>query len=118
MAPDVLRVPGDAPGRCSAVRANGLAFVVANDPDCFPEIRQQTAGCLRELERLLVDVGSGKDRILQATVYLADVLDKPKLDAEWVPWIGPEENWPQRACMGAALDPGYLVEIVVIADAA
>jgi hypothetical protein len=37
------------------------------------------------------------------------------MDPVWCTWIGPEENWPQRACVGADLDDRYLIEIVVIA---
>ena len=37
------------------------------------------------------------------------------MDAEWCEWIGGPEHWPQRACVQAALAPGTLVEITVIA---
>ena len=37
------------------------------------------------------------------------------MDSVWIPWIGPEENWPQRACVGAGLDADYLIEVVVVA---
>ena len=61
--------------------------------------------------------GSGKSGLLQATVYLSDIATKPEMDTIWREWIGPEENWPQRACVGAGLDTGYLIEVVVIAKA-
>ena len=37
------------------------------------------------------------------------------MDAEWCEWIGDAANWPQRACVQAALAPGTLVEITVVA---
>ena len=37
------------------------------------------------------------------------------MDAEWCEWIGDTANWPQRACVQAALAPGTLVEITVVA---
>ena len=37
------------------------------------------------------------------------------MDTEWCEWIGEAGNWPQRACVQAALAPGTLVEITVIA---
>jgi hypothetical protein len=37
-------------------------------------------------------------------------------DCRWNAWIGPDwRNWPQRACVGAPLAAGTLVEIVVTA---
>ena len=40
---------------------------------------------------------------------------KAEMDAVWCAWIGDEEYWPQRACVGANLAGSDLVEIVVIA---
>ena len=37
------------------------------------------------------------------------------MNAEWREWIGGPESRPQRACVQAALAPGTLVEITVIA---
>jgi len=53
--------------------------------------------------------------LLQATVYLRDMSMKADMDAVWCAWIGGEENWPQRACVGADLAGDDLVEIVVTA---
>jgi len=82
---------------------------------CAEDIETQTANTLQRLEQLLAEVGSDKTQLLQATVYLSDIAHKPRMDAIWTPWIGSEENWPQRACVGVDLDPGYLIEIVVTA---
>lgn len=89
--------------------------MVATDPACAEGIEAQAAGTLQELDRLLAEVGSDKTRLLQATVYLSDIAFKPRMDVVWNDWIGPEDNWPQRACVGVDLDPGYLIEVVVTA---
>ena len=68
-----------------------------------------------ELDRILRNTGSGKAGLLQATVYLSDVKQKQAVDPIWIDWIGPEENWPQRACVGVDLDEGCLIEVVVTA---
>lgn len=60
----------------------------------------------------LVRVGSGKMGLLQATVDLSDISQMPTMDTVWIDWIGSEENWPQRACVGVHLDEGYLIEVV------
>ncbi|MEM7425596.1 MAG: Rid family hydrolase [Pseudomonadota bacterium] len=109
------RIPGGAAGRCSAVVSGGLVYAVATDPACADGIAAQTQNTLEELERLLTEAGSGKNGLIQATVYLSDISNKPAMDQVWVPWIGGPDNWPQRACVGADLDSGYLIEVVVTA---
>ena len=111
------RFPEGLSGKSGAVVAGGLVYAVAFDPLREAGIARQTSNALRYLEDLLARTGSGKDRLIQATVYLSEISDKPAMDAVWRDWIGGEENWPQRACVGV-LDPGYLIEIVVVAAAA
>ncbi len=111
----MTRFPVEGLGRCSAVVSGGLVYAVATDPVCADGITAQTRNTLAELDRVLVRAGSGKAGLLQATVYLSAIADKPEMDAVWIPWIGPEENWPQRACVGAGLEAGYLIEVVVTA---
>lgn len=112
---DIKRVPSDYPGISSAVVSSGLVYAVATDPVCSEGIAEQTRNTLEKLESLLVEAGSSKAKLVQATVYLSDISNKPVMDEVWRPWIGGQENWPQRACVGVDLDPGYLVEIVVTA---
>ena len=94
-------------GRCETV--------VATDQYCAKGIVEQTRNMLTELTSILERAGSGKAGLLQATVYLADVRQKPQMDSVWIEWVGPEQNWPQRACVGVDLDEGYLIEVVVTA---
>jgi len=111
----VKRFPVEGKGRCTAVVSDGRVYAVATDPMCADGIIEQTRNTLHELDRVLIEAGSGKAGLVQATVYLSDVKRKPEMDSVWCDWIGPEENWPQRACVGVELDEGYLIEIVVIA---
>lgn len=111
------RIHGKAAGRCSAVAHGGLVYAVATDPGSAPTIEGQTRGALAALERHLKAAGSGKEGLLQATVYLTDMRNKKAMDAVWVEWIGGRENWPQRACVGTDLEPTDLIEIVVTAKA-
>jgi len=109
------RFPAPGTGRCDAVVSDGLVYAVATDPVCADGIEAQTRNTLEELERLLTMAGSGKSGLVQATVYLSDITLKPEMDGVWRAWIGPEENWPQRACVGVGLHEGYLIEVVVTA---
>ena len=110
-----MRIPGGAKGRCAAVVSGGLVYAVATDPVCADGIVEQTRNTLQELERVLTEAGSGKAGLVQATVYLSDISNKPDMDSVWCEWIGPEENWPQRACVGVELAAGDLIEVVVTA---
>ena len=109
------RFPGGSKGRCAAVVSGGLVYAVATDPSCAEGIAEQTRNTLHELDRVLIEAGSGKTGLAQATVYLSDISNKSEMDTVWCAWIGPEENWPQRACVGVELEDRYLIEIVVVA---
>ena len=109
------RFPGGSKGRCAAVVSGGLVYAVATDPSCAEGIAEQTRNTLHELDRVLIEAGSGKTGLAQVTVYLSDISNKSEMDSVWCAWIGPEENWPQRACVGVELEDRYLIEIVVVA---
>lgn len=115
-AVDIKRILSSAEGRSDAVAFNGMAFLVAYDPDAAEGIEAQTRNCLRFLDTKLSEVGSGKHALLQVTVFLTDMKMKPEMDGVWRDWIGPPGNWPQRACVGADLgDEVTLIEITAIA---
>ena len=109
------RFPGGSAGRCGAVESGGLVYAVATDPICAKGLIEQTRNTLQDMEKILIEAGSGKIGLIQATVFLSDISNKPEMDSVWREWIGPEENWPQRACVGAGLEDGYLIEVVMIA---
>ena len=109
------RFPAGRKGRCGAVVSDGLVYAVATDPVCAEGIAEQTRNTLQDLEKTLIEAGSGRPGLLQATVYLSDIANKPEMDSVWCDWVGPEENWPQRACIGVQLEEGYLIEVVVVA---
>ena len=88
---------------------HGLWFEAALAPT------RRAADALALIERSLIEAGSDKTKLLQATVYVTEISRKAEMDEVWNEWIGPD-NWPQRACIGVDLAPGDLVEIVVIAS--
>lgn len=111
----IERVKGLYEGRSRASIYNGVIYTVGTDVDSSPTVAEQTQRILRDLEAVLNSAGSGKNRILQATVYLRDMSTKAEMDAVWCEWIGPPENWPQRACIGTDLAEDDKVEIVLVA---
>ena len=108
----IERWRGDARGRCRATAWGELVFTVGTAPGA--SLAEQTRATLAAIDANLADAGSDRSRLLSATVYLTDIGGKAEMDAVWCEWIGGPENWPQRACVQAALAPGTLVEITVI----
>lgn len=99
-----------------AVVANGFAFLagqVATDPSA--DVEGQTRQVLGEIDRLLAASGSSKERILTATVYLADIATFAQMNRAWEAWVSKEAK-PARATVQAQLAaPEYRVEIQVTA---
>lgn len=106
------------PGKrmAQAVAANGFVFLagqVANDTAC--SVEDQTRQVLGEVDRLLKAAGSGKEKILSATIYLADMSDFAAMNSVWDVWVHPEAK-PARATVEARLAaPEYKVEIQIVA---
>jgi enamine deaminase RidA (YjgF/YER057c/UK114 family) len=99
-----------------AVVANGFAYLagqVATDPTA--DVEGQTRQVLGEIDRLLALAGTSKDRILSATIYLADVSTFAQMNKAWEAWV-PADAKPARATVEASLvAPEYKVEIQVVA---
>ena len=110
---NIERWQGDARGRSRATAWRDLVFTVATAPGAT--VAEQTRACLVQISANLAGAGTDNTRLLSATVYLADIANKAEMDTEWCEWIGDAANWPQRACVQAALAPGTLVEITVVA---
>jgi enamine deaminase RidA (YjgF/YER057c/UK114 family) len=90
-----------------------LAGQVADDTDA--DVAGQTRQILAKIDALLAEAGSSKDRLLQATVWLADVGDYDAINQVWDAWVQPGAP-PARACVGAPLaGPEYRIEIGAIA---
>jgi enamine deaminase RidA (YjgF/YER057c/UK114 family) len=78
-------------------------------------IGPQTENMLAKVDALLAQAGSGRDRILSATIYLRDMKDFAAMNAVWDRWV-PKGHAPARACVEARLArPELLVEVSVVA---
>ncbi len=117
--PPIKRWRGQAQGRNRTVAYQGLVWTVATHDDASADIHEQTRRCLALLDESLAAAGTDKTRLVSAQVFLADMSTKPRFDAVWNEWIGPDpDHWPQRACVGAALAGHCLVEIILVAAVA
>ena len=106
-----------------AVKAGGLVFVSGTAPAdpatgalVGDTIQEQTRQCLRNIQAILEAAGSSLDKIVSATVILADEGDFAGLNEEWLRWF--PTNPPAR--QGAKLPvriPGLKISIAAIATA-
>ncbi len=99
-----------------AVVANGFVFLAGQvATDTSADVEGQTRQVLGEIDRLLAVAGTSKDRILSATIYLADVKTFAEMNRAWEAWV-PVDGKPARATVEAKMvAPEYRVEIQVTA---
>lgn len=109
---DIKRTAGVYQGRCRIVEHNGLVWTVGTAPG--KTVAEQTRETLAVIEVNLIEAGTDKHHILDATVYLTDLATKPEMDEVWCDWI-PDDGWPCRACVGADLFGETKVEIKLTA---
>jgi 2-iminobutanoate/2-iminopropanoate deaminase len=105
-----------------AVKAAGLIFVSGTAPQDPATgaikgntIQEQTRQCLANIQAILEEAGSSLDKIVSATVVLADEDDFRGMNEEWLKWF--PTNPPSR--QGAKLPvkiAGLKVSIAAIAE--
>ena len=111
------------PAYSQAVKAAGLVFVSGTAPTDpatntiqGTTIQEQTRQCLTNIAAILEEAGSSMDKIVSATVVLAEEDDFAGMNEEWMRWF--PSNPPAR--QGAKLPvriPGLKVSIAAIAEA-
>jgi len=113
----IERIQGDSPpGRNQSSAYGDLVWTVATASDESLDLVGQTTQALNTLEESLLALGSSKNKIVSAQVYIANIDDKPVMDTVWRAWIGDNPAyWPQRACLGVDLGGHWLIEVTVTA---
>jgi enamine deaminase RidA (YjgF/YER057c/UK114 family) len=107
----------DPDGKLSdAVEYNGLLYLAGQvAEDTAQGMKAQTESVLRQIDALLAKCGSSRSRILTATVYIADMAQKPQMDEAWLAWVDATSP-PARATVEAKLGtPDTPVEIMCTA---
>lgn len=99
-----------------AVVFNGMAFLAGQVPeDTSRDAEGQTAGVLSLIDNVLAQLGTDKTRILDATIFLADLADYDAMNRAWDAWV-PAGHSPARATVEAKLaNPAWKVEIKIVA---
>lgn len=97
---------------------NDTVYLVEVPSNLDGDITAQTEDLLASVDRLLIQAGSDRSRLLMVTIYLADMADYDAMNGVWDVWV-PEGHAPTRACVQARLaNPGFRVEMVVTAAVA
>ena len=111
------------PTYSQAVRAAGLIFVSGTAPAdpatgalIGDTIQEQTRQCLTNVRAILEAAGSSLDRIVSATVVLADEDDFAGMNEEWLRWFPADPPARQGAKLPVRV-PGLKVSIAAIAEA-
>ena len=106
-----------------AVKAAGLVFIsgtAPHDPATGAikgtTIQEQTRQCLASVAAILEEAGSSLDKIVSATVVLADEEDFAGMNEEWLRWFPANPPARQGAKLPAKI-PGLKVSIAAIAEA-
>lgn len=112
----IERARGKYIGRNKSSAYGDLVWTVATADDTSQDIISQTKQTLLTIEKNLIEFDSDKSNIASAQIYIAHMSDKNKVDKVWCEWIGENtDNWPQRACLGVALEGNVLIEVTVTA---
>ena len=111
------------PTYSQAVKAAGLVFVSGTAPAdpatgalVGSTVQEQTRQCLANIRAILEEAGSSLDRIVSATVVLADEDDFAGMNEEWLRWFPADPPARQGAKLPARI-PGLKISIAVIAEA-
>ena len=112
-----IRRMGTSPRMSMGVVRGGAVYlsgqVAPDSPGASATV--QTREVLGRIDALLKESGSGRERILSATIWLTDMADYDAMNAAWDAWL-PAGCAPARATVGAALAlSGLCVEIGVVA---
>lgn len=106
-----------------AVKAAGLVFVSGTAPHDPADgqikgttIQEQTRQCLTNILAILEEAGSSLDKIVSATIVLADEDDFAGMNEEWLRWFPSDPPARQAAKLPARI-PGLKVSIAAIAEA-
>lgn len=110
------------PTYSQAVTAAGLVFVSGTSPTdpatgaiVGTTIQEQTRQSLKNIEAILKAAGTSMDKIVSATVVLADEDDFAGMNEEWLKWFATDPPARQGAKLPVRV-PGLKISIAVIAE--
>lgn len=113
---DIVRIePGSRMSQ--AVVHGGLAYLAGQVALDAPgaSVTEQTQAILARIDALLAAAGTSKQKLLTASIWLADISSFAEMNAVWDAWVAPGAA-PARATVESKLAaPQFTVEIAVVA---
>lgn len=98
-----------------AVVYNNTIYYTSVPTNLDADATAQTANVLADIDAMLQQLGSNKERILDATIFLADKADFAAMNTAWDNWVA-DGKAPVRCTVEAKLmKPEYKVEMKIIA---
>ena len=100
-----------------AIKSNGFLFVsgqlgVDAQGAIKDTVEHQTEQCILNIQHILKQEGLSLEKVVKATVYLADMNDCQKMNSVYEKYF---TGKPARAAVGVALLKNFKVEIEVMA---
>jgi enamine deaminase RidA (YjgF/YER057c/UK114 family) len=83
--------------------------------DASQEITGQTKQVLAAIDKLLAEAGTDKSKLLQVTIFIADLKDFPAMNEVWDSWVVPGSTPPRATVQASLAKPEWKVEMVVVA---
>ncbi len=95
---------------------HGTVYLAGQIPEHHPDgdMRVQTQEVLGHVERLLNEAGSSKAHILSCNIFIRNAADITVMNEVWDAWIVPGHTPPRCTVIAPAINPQYLIEVVVI----
>ena len=113
---EIYRVPGFVPTRSWGSAYKELVWAIGMSDDLSLLADEQVHRAFENLDKVLVEAGTDKTRLVSVTVMLNDIENKPLMDKVWEDWIGNDpSHWPERSCFGVNLHAGNCIEIRAVA---
>lgn len=101
---------------CAAAKFKDIVFIGGHTARTTrgKSLAAQTAEVLQLLDGTLAELGSSKEAILGAQIFLSDISKAGEMNEVWDEWVAPG-NPAARACVQVTLPPGIDIEITATA---
>ncbi len=99
----------------AAIHRNTIYLAGQVAEDNSQDISGQTQQVLAAIDKLLAEAGSDKTKLLQVTIFIADMKDFAGMNAVWDAWVAPGATPPRATVEAKLAKPEWKVEMLVVA---
>ena len=102
-------------GRLAQAVVHGGIVTTSGQVAEGPDVAAQMRGVLARIDALLAEAGSGRDRLLTAQVWLADMAEIDAMNAAWDAWVDPAAQPARVTAQTPMTRPEWRVAVAVTA---